>query len=189
MKILFMIFLFCDFILSGFRFVLASELQGEDRQIGDDGGLVYTPGKDPSPVVVFADMDGNGKEEAVMLFRSHPRDGQGPRRRFAYVYEIEGKYDLRDRPLALSFDTCNGPPVLQQAVHDKPLEVVEATTGAKKEVHVWSSGGIFDEALFIIGVREGVVVPVFYNGCRCPSVYVPVDKTNIIHIDAVPSTM
>ena len=73
-------------------------------RVDPDGGMVYTPGKDPGPITSFADMDGGGDEEAVILFQTQPRDGQGRGHSFAYVYEINGKNHLRDRPLGVSLD-------------------------------------------------------------------------------------
>jgi tetratricopeptide (TPR) repeat protein len=147
-----------------------------------EDGLIYVPDKDAKPVVVYADMDGDKRDEMVTAYQMHSTDDNGFPRSFAYVYTTDGKRNPMDLLQIIPLNEYLGDPVDDNEAHDKILEIIDLNNDGKKEVAIWSSGGFHYNTLFIIGMKDGMVVPIFYNGSRCPIKYEPTQNKNIISI-------
>ena len=148
----------------------------------NEDGLTYAPDKDKKFTVINADMNGDKKDEEVIIMQMHSTDGNDYPRTFAYVYTTDGKGDLKDRLQTIPLNEFSGISVDDNEAHNKFLDVMDLNNDGKQEVAIWSSGGRHYQTLFIIGMRNGRVIPIFDNGSRGPIEYEPSKNKSIIRI-------
>ncbi len=160
---------------------LANKDKRSFTQLNDDG-LTYEQDKDKKPNFVLADLEGDNKDEVIIVMQMHSTDGNDYPRTFAYVWTIDKNGDLKHMLQTIPLNEFAGVSVDDNEAHDKVLEVMDLNNDGKQEVAIWSSGGFHYHTLCIIGMRDGMVVPIFWNGSRCPIEYEPSKNKNIISI-------
>ncbi|MCX5656773.1 MAG: hypothetical protein NTZ48_00845 [Candidatus Omnitrophica bacterium] len=152
-----------------------------------EDGLVYVPDEGVDPAIVYADMDGDKIDEIIFAYQMHSisdgKDDNGPfPRSFAYVWRADKNKNPAKMEQIIPLNELLGVSVDDNEAHDKTMEVVDLNNDGKEEVAIWSSGGFHYDTMFIIGMRDGMVVPIFYNGSRCPIKYEPSKNKNIISV-------
>jgi hypothetical protein len=141
-------------------------------------GMVYVPDKDTKPVVIYADMDGDKKNEIIIAMQMLPVNGRGYYRTFAYVYRASGKGNpkvlLKAIPLGETLGAC------VDDDHEKVIETVDLSNDGKKAVALWSTSGTHYHGLIIIGMRSGKIVTLFSGGSDNQITYEPSKNKHMI---------
>jgi len=139
-------------------------------------GYTYKQVDDEKPEVVYADLDGDKKDEAIVVVQMYSTDGNDYPRSFAYIYKTDENKKLTNVLRAMPLNELSGVSVDDNEAHDKIIEVMDLNNDGKKEVALWSTGGMHYHSLIIVGM----VVSLFNGGSENQIKYEPRKNKNII---------
>ena len=125
-------------------------------------GYTYAPDKNTKPVVAYADMDGDKKDEAIVAMQMYSTDGNDYPRSFAYVYKTDKDGNPKDMLQTISLNELLG--VSIDAKNKNIIEVIDLNNDGKKQVAIWTIGGLHYHSVVIVGMRDGKIATLFNNG-------------------------